>query len=689
MRGVVMGGFRGAIYPINPRYDSIMGRKAYASILDVPDPKPDVAFIVVPARQVMQVLSECAIAGVKCCIVESAGFAEVGPEGLHLEQELVAECRRSGIRLIGPNCLGMLAPPVSLHLGAGSTLFEHALEGPIALACQSGSLMMGIYHRGVALGYGFSCCVSVGNQADIDISELIAHWARDPGTRVVCAYVEGVKDPSAFLAAVEQCRKNKKPVIVLKAGQSAEGATVASSHTASLAGSAQVFAAYCRQAGVLLVDDPDTLIALAGAVAYWPRPVAKTVAVLSGSGGGAAVLTDRLRAADIEIAELGPEQRVRLEALVVPVIPGKAIVDFGRRSESAGDDYISEVTDTILGDPRVGAAVLALTVGGRMHERACEIAEVAARVNKLLVVTMFPDTSVAESTMVFTGMNFPCVARTDEAVRLVTAWLSRAVPVQGSKGRRRIVARSSQPPSLDLPGLPGGFVSEWDAKQLLSAYGIPITAGGVVSSLGEAEELAEVIGYPVALKAASRDISHKTDIGAVELGVGDADALGQAWRRIMRSVAREAPSARVSGCYIQEMTDHTVEVILGIRRDDQFGPVVVVGTGGVLTEVVRDVQVAPAPIDRATARGLVSRLTIAPVLLGAARGRGVDVEALIDTIVTVGGIAEGLGERLVDLEINPLGLWLGRPGVKVLDARGVLAEPAPRQGGPLETREAL
>jgi acyl-CoA synthetase (NDP forming) len=648
-------GYRGRVVPVNPRYDAIDQWQCAPSVAAIGDPVPEVAYIALPRDAAIAQVTECGRAGILGCIVVGTGFGEDSPRGRQLQDRLGQAAAGAGVRLIGPNCLGFISSRRSLNLEAAITLQEPARAGPVGLISQSGSLMLCLYHGIADAGSGISFGVSVGNQVDVGIAELMRYGAADPHTSVLAIYAESLGDADEFLQAAARCREAGTRVLILKTGASSVGADVTASHTAAILGSRGAFEAACRDAGVLVADDIDIMAEAAAVLGHWPVPAPRSVAVISSSGGGAAVLADRLDSAGIDVPTLRPAT-VQSIAQTLNPIGRRAVIDFGRRQETRPPLDSLALSNTIMSDPGVGAGIFSLTVTPAMTERCQAIAAAAREQRKLIVATMFPGSAGAPSMQLLRAGHIPCLPHIDSAVRLLSL-LWQAAPVSPRR------ARPARPARTRAAGARTGWLPVGQAMELLDTFGVPRPAGGLARTKPEAIRLAAEIGYPVALKVADPAYVHKSDAGGVVLGVPDADGVGASWDLIAERTSTSA------GCYLQKMAAGVAELLLGVQIDAQFGPILTVGAGGVLAELLGDVQVRRLPVRASTARAMLEGLAIFPVLAGYRGAAAADLPAAAAAMAAVSRLAATAGPGLAELEINPLIVGAAGDGAVAVDAR--------------------
>lgn len=664
MHFLVSHGYGGRISPVHPRAKEVLGLPAYDDIRAAP-PGIDVALLAVPADELPRSVTRCGEAGVRCCVVLTADFAETGAAGAERERGLVAAAQAHGMRLLGPNCLGYINPREKLALTSSVALAAEPMPGGvIGLVSQSGSLMASLISRAQDTGAGYTVAASIGNQADLELCDFIEYFVEDEATRVICAYVEGVRDGGRFLALADRCRAAGKPLLVVKAGRSAAGAGIARSHTASLAGTAEVWEAACRERGIMLLDDPEAMIDAAHFLSVFDVPRTDAVAALSPSGGTIALAADRLAAAGVPLAAPSPATRTALAAFVPPSRPCNPL-DVGGLAREAGLPAAIAAQAAFAQDPSVGVTLIVVATTPQLEDkvRAWGATAVASRVPTALVFT--PGTLVDGARRALRALGCPYTDRLDDALRVVRCALDYG------RMRRRLARPAPMLPAAPRGGWPSGRLTEPEAKALIARYGIAAPAAATCADLDSALAAAGRFGYPVVLKAVCRELVHKSDIGAVALDLADADALRAAWMRIAQAVRTHHPDAHFEGCSLQTLVrEPGIELVLGARHDPTFGPVVMVGAGGVYVEILNDVRIALAPIDAEQALTLIGELRIAPLLTGA-RGRPpLAMAAAAQALAQLSTLAAALGPRLVELDVNPL--HVGVHGALALDARATL-----------------
>jgi acetyl-CoA synthetase (ADP-forming) len=666
--------FEGRIVPVNKSRETIFGVACVRRIGDAP--AVDVALLALPPKHLVAAVGECAEAGVKACVIMTTGFAEAGAEGARMQEELLDIVRGTGMRIVGPNCMGLMSPHHQMALTSSLVLENTPLrKGTIGLISQSGALMVSIYNRADDAGIGFSACVSLGNQADLEICDFLEYLIDDPRTSAVCIYMEGLRDPRRFLAAAGRARAAGKPVLLVKTGRTEAGVKSARSHTASLAGAYDVFAAACTAEGVVLLDDPDSMVQLADFLTRWPQVAGDGVGVVSSSGGGAGIAVDRLSEAGIRLAQLEVGTRARLGEFLLPPQADNPI-DLGGRTVDDPFEGARRSVETMAGDPDVSVLLIVLTTVPFYAKTTEVMARAAIAAGKPYLVLVTPGSAANGPRAILRELGCPCYERFDDGMRLLRG-------LRDYRATRRVPGAVVRPPDLAPPTglrLPdaAGQLTEPETKTLLASYGIAVTREQVCATADEAARVAASYGFPVVLKAVARGLIHKSDIGGVHLGLRTESEVRQAFAAIESAVATRATDARFEGCLVQEQVEPGSELILGIKRDEVFGPVVVAGAGGVLVELVKDVAMALAPAGRDQARAMLERLSIWPLLNGY-RGRpALDVDAAADALARLSWLAADLGDRLEALDINPLAVRPRGRGVVALDARATVSEACPQ-----------
>ena len=665
MHFLVRHGFAGEILPINPRRAEVLGRRAYPTIAAAPAP-PDVAMLAVPGSSLVATVREAAAAAVGACVIISTGFAEAGDEGAARQAELVQITRETGTRLVGPNCMGLIVPHHRLALCSSVVLDTDRLaDGAIGLVSQSGALMVSIFDRAATDGIGFRYGVSLGNQVDLEICDFLDHMIAEPQTEALCVYVEGLLDGRRFRRSLAAAREAGKPVLVVKTGRTQAGVRSARSHTASLAGAWEVFEAVCREEGAVLARDPDDMVRAAHFLVRHRAPRRGGVALLSSSGGGCGIASDRVSELGIPLATLTDASRMRLGELLLPPQADNP-VDLGGRRKPEEVEIAGDALRIMLQDPNVAYGLVILTSMPFFASRTRLIGEVAlAFPDKPVMIALTPGAAADGPRRALRELGQFYFDRSEDALRVLAL-------VADHDALRAAVSPATRPSRCPVASGPiaiSGGDGRDRATVLLAAYGVGLIGERVAATPGEAGQAAAKLGFPVVLKALSRRIVHKSDVGAVRVGLASSDDVAVAAREMLGRLPALGLDGDLDGFLVQPMVRGEAEVIVGARRDPHFGAVVLVGLGGTVVEVLNDVALAPAPVSRDRARAMIDRLRGASLLHGA-RGRApVDVEAIADVVERVSWLAADLGSTLVDLEINPLIVHQRGAGAVAVDVR--------------------
>lgn len=656
-------GFPGQILPINPNRATIRGLPAFPRVSAAPI-AADVAILAVPASSLEAQVADCAKAGVGACIVITGKLAEANPEGAALQDRVLAIARAAGMRLVGPNCLGIFNPIDRAMLSSSLALEEADFApGGIGLVSQSGALMGTLLSFGRHHGARFSRCISVGNQADLGLEDFLDYLVQDAATRVIGLYIEGLRDPARFRTLL---RAAGKPVFIVKAGRSEAGAQAARSHTASLAGAFPAFEAVCREAGAVVMEDPQMMVLACDAAIRLPRLPAPGLglAPIASSGGATVTFADMLPGAGLRLAHMADATR----AVLGRWMPDTHIalpVDTGSFHEGTSGDGLTDCIRAFMADPDVGAVVVPMTTQPDMAGRTALFPPLGRDGGKPLMYLMTAGAVGDASRAVMRAADFPFYDRMSDAITVI-----RALEAEAEGRARRITPAPDRPTGCGpAPALPIGALTEGEAKRLLAAYGIPVTREAPARTADEAAAAARNIGFPVVLKGVSRAVVHKSDLGLVRLNLRDEAALRAAFTDITA-----AQDSSAEGCVVQEMARGEAELFLGATADPQFGPLVLAGAGGILVEFLHDVRTAPAPLSLPDARALIEALRVAPLLHGL-RGRpAADIAAAADALMRLSWLAADLGPRLAELDINPLILRAAGQGAIAVDARATLTE---------------
>lgn len=666
-------GFQGGVYPINPKYEEIAGYRCYPSLKDLDQPC-DIAVIALPAAHVADVVKQCGGCRIPYGVVLGGGFREVGAEGLAREQAMVAAARAGGVRLIGPNCLGLVNVPLKAYAAFGSLTREPDLQpGPVSAVIQSGGFGNSLVIRCALAGVGFQTVVTSGNEADISAPEIIEAYVEDPNTKIILTYLEGISDGRRFVAAAKRALAAGKPIIAWKAGNTQQGSRAAASHTANLTGSYDVFRAAFRQCGVIEVHDVDEAADFALCLMAGRRPQGRNVAVMGGSGGSAVVFADTADEVRLSLAQPGAHTMAVLRANLPSVASLENPIDYAAGFPRPGDEPKLQATlDAVLADDNIHQLGLlyATVLGNTLKMSAAVLAQAAAKFDKpVLAFSVQPHDIAPAGHDILKAAGIPTLPSPARVARAM-GMLADYAEALARSGREEPL-----PPAPPLTGmdLPAGAVTldEHESKQLIARFGVPVTRDMLIAVERIAAPVTGAL-FPVAAKVLSRDIAHKSDIGAVKLGVRDAQELATVAADLVANARSACPEAKISGVLACEMVYDALETIVGVVNDPVFGPVVALGMGGIFAEATRDVTFRLAPFGIDTAREMIGELR-GRKLFEALRGKPArDTEALAQTLSRVSMMAWSLRERVAEVDINPLLVRDRGHGVVAADALVVL-----------------
>jgi acetyl coenzyme A synthetase (ADP forming)-like protein len=671
---LVRSGFTGPIYPVNPGAESIHSIRAYPSVEAIPDPV-DLAVIVVRKQFVLDVAEACGRKGVKGLVVITAGFAEIGGEGVERERKLVEIVRRHGMRMVGPNCMGVLNtdPAVSMLATFSPSMPPH---GPVAIVSQSGAMGQSILDHGEELGIGIHQFVSMGNKPDVSGNDLLEYWADDPKVRAILMYLESFGNPRRFAQLARRITK-RKPIFVVKAGRTAAGARAATSHTAALAGTDLAADVLMQQAGVIRAETVEELFDYAMAFPRLPLPKGNRVAIVSNAGGPAIILADACESHGLAVPELAPATQAAIRATVAEEASVRNPVDL--IASATADTYRTVITE-VLRDPNIDAVIAAFIppLGIRARDVALAIRDAGATRRELpLIAVLLGRNGVPAGLKELVDAGIPGYVFPESAVRALAAivrwrdWTRRAdgtvqrFPVDGTAAQRILgTARADGRTKL----------REDEALGLLAAYGIPTAPWRVVHSADEAAAAATAIGGAVVLKVISDRIVHKSDVGGVVTGLATTQEVRSGFARLVQRV-RERAGVAVDAVLVQRMVQGGRETIIGSTRDAKAGPLLMFGLGGIFVEVLKDVAFRVHPVTDVDAREMLRETRGFPLLEGVRGETGVDLVALEEMVQRVSQLV-GDHEEIAEMDVNPL---VALPdGVCALDARFRLAA---REGG--------
>jgi len=662
-------GYKGRVYPVNPVRDEIDGVRCYPSVEALPE-TPDLAVIVLAARRVPVALAACGARGVPVALVISSGFAEADDAGKQLQRELADVARTYGIRIVGPNCQGVMNIEDGMAAGFGAPFSLRYRKGPVSVVSQSGGFGCGILVMASEEGLGFRHFVTTGNECDLGALDLIEYLVDDPGTQVIAVYIEGLKDGRRLLDVGTKALRAGKPLLVWKGGTSDAGARAVASHTANLTSPARLYRAAFRQMGAIEVNDVPELADIATGLVAGRMPRGLRVAVVTTSGGAGVVMADRYSEAGIQIPSLTEATLDRLKKCLPPFASVGNPIDT-TAGVIDGADRLREVLELIASDPNIDCMSLACAqLSGEVATRIAEaVVAVYRRTDKPFFLAWNAPAHLAQDAYALVdAAGVPRFRTPGRCAKALSALCHYAHRRRSVRAPGAAAAGAGPSATREYVVSADGPLAEFEAKRILADFGIPRTRERLARTADEACRLAEEIGYPLVIKVQSRDVPHKTDAGGVELGVANEARLRAAWARIDASVRERVPGARVDGMLLQEQVSDGHEMIVGINNDPVLGPAVVVGAGGIYSEVLDDIAIRFAPVTKADALDMIRELRTYPMLDGARGKPRLDVDALADVVCRVSAVALSLGESLDELDINPLFVLREGLGVRAGDA---------------------
>jgi acetyl coenzyme A synthetase (ADP forming)-like protein len=670
LNNIVKYDYGGSVYPINPKAKEILGLKAYPDLTSVPS-KIDLAVIALPAPAVMDVLKQCGKKGIDSIIVISAGFKETGPEGARLEEELAIQAKELGIRVVGPNCLGIIDTTSSLNASFAAGM---PLPGHIGFFSQSGALCVAILDWALGENVGFSRFVSVGNKMDISETEVMISMGKDENTRVILGYLESIEDGPRFMNAAREVSQTK-PIIIIKSGTTGAGAKAASSHTGALAGSDHAYRAAFKQSGIIRAESMQSLFSYAMAFASQPLPKGPSLAIITNSGGPGILAADACDRSSLHLTPIRKETADRLREF----LPATASVY--NPIDIIGDatlERYEKTLDVVLKDEMLHSVLIlfAPTAAADAEAVAMSIVSLTKDTDKPIITAFMGGKGVRGARKIFQDHNIPTYQYPDDAISALDAMLAY-------RRWREKPARKYQRFEADTTRVREVFASivkqhrhdliENEAREILKAYGFRLPANRIARTTNEAVSAASEIGYPVVMKIASPDILHKSDMGGVRVGVEDEAMLEEAFFDITSKIQLRQPEARILGVMVQEMIPQGREVILGITRDIQFGPMIMFGLGGIYVEVLKDVAFRIAPLSVESADAMIREIRSFPLLRGVRGEAPADIKGIRDALLRLSQMAVDFPE-IIEADVNPLLVCPEGQGAVAVDARITIQE---------------
>ncbi len=667
LKNMLQYGYTGGVYPVNPKSSEILGKTCYPEIASVPDPV-DLAVVILPAPAIPAVLDDCGKKGIKAVTVISGGFKEVGEKGKELEKQILEIIRKYDMRMIGPNCVGTF----NLVTGMNTTFIKGLpARGGIGFVSQSGAVCGGIVDHVLGKGVGFSHFLSLGNEADVTETDMMEYLAEDADTSVIAIYAEGIRDGRRFIDTAKKVTR-KKPVLILKAGRSEEGARAVSSHTGSLAGSHAAYQAAFQQSGVIEVRTAADLLNAAMALDWLRLPKGSRAAIITNAGGPAALASDSLSEYGIQLAQVSADTQAKLQANLNPAAQVSNPIDM---LGGATELEYGHALDYVLADEGVDM-VLAVLVPQALVDPvkvAKAFVDSARKSEKPVLACMMGSFSVQEARTLLHENHLPMLDYPEQTGVVFGALRQYAQIREAAETNIKFdVVKDAEKARILMEAATTNVWGEHDTRPLLAVYGISLVAGELAADLNAARAAAGRLGYPVVMKVASEDVLHKSDFGALAVNIRDDQELESAYQRILQNVKGHAPQARIAGVLVEKMAPKGQEAIIGMKRDAGFGPLMMFGMGGVFVELFKDVAFRVAPLTYADAQALLADTKAYKLLSGWRGGENYDLEAIIQNILRLSELAVDF-PQIQEIEINPLLVLPKGQGALALDCRMILA----------------
>jgi len=664
-------GYAGKIFLVNPKYEELEGIRCYASLASIPSPV-DVALIGVPEQAVPSVLEEAGRAKVKSAIIYSAGFSELGAGGQVKQGRIKEISKQYGMPVCGPNCVGIVGFQNKAAMSFSQFLdVPKLIPGHIAFISQSGALGGAILNRIQDIHIGISSFVSTGNEAVLEASDFMEYFLDDPNTSVIMALMEGVRDGRKFMQVAQRAREKGKPIIVLKVGRTETGSQAASSHTGSMTGSDAVYEAIFRQYGVIRVREIEDLYLTASAFSKERFPRGNRVGILTTTGGGGVILTDQLIEMGMTVPDLTPETMSNLAAAAPSFGIVKNPLDL--TAQVINDPLLfPRSMEIFVKDENLDAVIvsIAMVAGGKSKERASYIVETAKLTEKPVLSWWAAGSLSKPGTELIQESDVPLFASPERCARALDSLVKYSARLKADKETTGAAAPSLKKKSLQfneiLPSS-GGVLTEDKGKEILSAYGIPVTRETLSRDFEQAKANAQRIGFPVALKVVSPQVKHKTEAGGLTLNIRDEAQLLAAYERIMLNVSTYDPNAQIQGLLVQEMVAPGKEIIFGAKHDPQFGPMVMFGLGGVHVEVMKDFSLRHAPMTEKDAWEMIREIKGYKLLEGVRGDKPVDFQAIVNSLLAFSQLVSDFENVFSEIDINPLLVYEHSKGLKAVD----------------------
>jgi len=665
LKNIIQYGYTGAVYPINPNASEILGRKSYPSLHDVPD-KIDLAVVVVPSKNVIEIIGQCGEKKIDSAIVITAGFKESGIEGARLENELISKAGEAGVRFIGPNCLGIIDTHSKVNASFASGM---PTKGSIGFFSQSGALCLAVLDRALPDEIGFSKFISMGNKADISDTDIMIALAEDENTKVILGYIEGVRDGKKFMEVASQISK-KKPLIILKSGITSSGAKAASSHTGALAGREAAFDSAFKQSGIIRAHTINELFNYALAFANQPLPRGPHVAIITNSGGPGILAADACDKSDLQLIPLYKDIVDELRSFLPPVASFYNPIDI--LGDSGADRY-EKALNTVLKDERINGVMILLTPTAvvDVEATAMAIANISRLIDRPILTSFMGKKSVESGAKTLLKYGVPNYSFPEEMVSSMNVmyhynlWITRPEKTfhkfNGLREKAVNIFDTVKNENRDR-------LYDQEVYDVLHAYGFTQPRSLIAKTPEEAAAAAKGIGYPVVMKILSPQISHKSDIGGVKVNLNSKKDVENSFFDITTRIRNIMPTAYIYGVLIQEMIPKGKEVIMGITKDPQFGHMIMFGLGGIYVEVLKDISFRIVPLSREDAHEMIRETKTFPLLRGVRGEAEADIEAIEKSLLLLSQMAVDF-PQIIEADINPLLVKNRGEGSVAIDAR--------------------
>jgi acyl-CoA synthetase (NDP forming) len=671
LKYLIRHGYSGSIYPVNPSYDSVMAKICYPSLSDIPG-KIDLVIVIIRSDKVLGALKEAVNIGCLTSIVISSDFAESGESGRKRQDQLSDFAKQSGMRILGPNCLGFIN--ISQQIAAsGCTSLEKEtlLDGNIGLVTQSGALMGSIYGRAQDEGIGYSLVVSMGNEADIEVAEVIEYMLNDSQIQVVTGFIETFRDLNRIVKVSNLALEKGKPIIILKVGQSEKGRQAAATHTSAIAGSNDVANALFKKQGILRVDTIDQLFHTANLLIEVPETTGDGLGIFTISGGACGWLADQCQTIGIRVPDLQQKTKNKLASIFQYGRPSNPLDVTGQAISN--QDYFADLLHIFIEDKNLDIILVGMTAMPFPTRAAEEIIRARNTCNKPLIVLWTFDRVGAEAYSLLKNANIPLFHSSDLCLKGIKHLIEYSQHRRNLRGFTQppiqgISSKTEKINAMAYLSQKSGVLSEFESKQLLQYYGIPIAREVLVSNEKDAVEAAHKIGYPVVLKGISTKIIHKTEAGIIRLNLQDDEDVREAYLKIQEAVAKNQSDEKLDGVLVQEMISGGVEIFTGLINDQVFGPGIIVGLGGTYVELFGDKVIGIPPLSHQEALQMVMKIRGVEILQGYRGQKACDIEALATFLVNFSRLSIDLKDYISEIDINPVLVLEKNDGIKVIDA---------------------